>query len=186
MDVILFGHERGDARARAAVCRRGWADRIAPVKNDDGCLGADDAESDHDRGEPENAAGCRHCRPRVLPPVDDGDRVAAALRAARSAGAGGVARDERGQGRGDREDRFFSTVFLGSGLLFLALLFIAAAVAGALIITHAGQAEPSTRSATFTLARAVTYTVLNVYAVKLAGVFMITTSTIAICSTCFR
>ena len=109
------------------------------------------------------------------------DKVALALHLIPFAGIAflwfiGVLRDRLG----DREDRFFSTVFLGSGLLFLALLFIAAAVAGALIIAHAGQAEPSTRSATFTLARAVTYTVLNVYAVKLAGVFMITTSTIAL------
>src|SRR5437763_15440739 len=38
----------------------------------------------------------------------------------------GVLRDRLGQ----REDRLFSTVFLGSGLLFLALLFSAAAVVG--------------------------------------------------------
>ena len=30
---------------------------------------------------------------------------------------------------GEREDRFFATVFFGSGLLFVALLFAAAAVA---------------------------------------------------------
>ena len=33
---------------------------------------------------------------------------------------------------GDREDRFFATVFLRSGLLFVAMLFIAAGVAGSL------------------------------------------------------
>lgn len=38
----------------------------------------------------------------------------------------GVLRDRLG----DREDRFFATVFLGSGLLFLAMLFFSAAVAG--------------------------------------------------------
>ena len=88
----------------------------------------------------------------------------------------GVLRDRLGE----REDRFFATVFLGSGLLFLALLFVAAAIAGALIITHAGRAQVGDQSATFTLARAVTYSALNIYAVKVAGVFMITTSTIAI------
>src|ERR1700756_4099381 len=41
----------------------------------------------------------------------------------------GVIRDRIG----DREDRFFATVFLGSGLLFVAMLFVAAAVAGATI-----------------------------------------------------
>ena len=38
----------------------------------------------------------------------------------------GVLRDRLGE----REDRFFATVFLGSGLLFLAMLFFSAAVAG--------------------------------------------------------
>src|ERR1700739_2754339 len=41
----------------------------------------------------------------------------------------GVVRDRVGE----REDRFFATVFLGSGLLFVAMLFAAAAVSGGLI-----------------------------------------------------
>ena len=35
-------------------------------------------------------------------------------------------------------------------------------------------------SATFTFARAVTYEIMNLYAVKMAAVFMISTSTLAI------
>ena len=46
----------------------------------------------------------------------------------------GVVRDRIGE----REDRLFATVFLGSGLLFVAMLFVGAAVAGGLI---AGQAQ---------------------------------------------
>ena len=41
----------------------------------------------------------------------------------------GVLRDRIGE----REDRFFATVFLGSGLLFVAMIFVAAAIAGGLI-----------------------------------------------------
>ena len=41
----------------------------------------------------------------------------------------GVVRDRLGQA----EDRFFATVFLGSGLLFLAMMFDSAAVAGGTI-----------------------------------------------------
>src|ERR1700733_9127267 len=41
----------------------------------------------------------------------------------------GVVRDRIGA----REDRFFATVFLGSGLLFVAMLFAAAAISGGLI-----------------------------------------------------
>jgi hypothetical protein len=82
---------------------------------------------------------------------------------------------------GERDDKFVATVFYGSGLLFLAMLFAAAAVAGALIISfggHAGMTEIN--SATFHFARAAAYNMMNVYAVKMAGVFIITTSTLAI------
>ena len=44
----------------------------------------------------------------------------------------GVVRDRIGQG----EDRFFATVFLGSGLLFIAMLFVTGAVAGGLVLTR--------------------------------------------------
>ena len=43
---------------------------------------------------------------------------------------------------GDREDRFFSTVFLGSGLLFVAMLFIAAGVSGAMMAAVKFHDEP--------------------------------------------
>ncbi len=81
---------------------------------------------------------------------------------------------------GEREDRFFATVFLGSGLLFLAMLFVAAGTAGAVIMAYSAHAEAIPQSATFSLARALSYGIMNVYAVKVAGVFMITTSTIVI------
>jgi hypothetical protein len=81
---------------------------------------------------------------------------------------------------GQREDKFFATVFFGSGLLFLAMLFAAAAVAGALIISFEAAPAQLINSATFHFARAAAYSLMNVYAIKMAGVFMITTSTLAI------
>src|SRR5262249_7501048 len=42
---------------------------------------------------------------------------------------------------GELEDRFFATVFLGSSLLFLAMLFILAAVVGAIILTFAADSK---------------------------------------------
>jgi hypothetical protein len=42
---------------------------------------------------------------------------------------------------GDLEDRFFATVFLGSGLLFLGTLFTAAALVGAVLIAFAARPE---------------------------------------------
>ncbi|MFZ0834210.1 MAG: hypothetical protein WAM92_14240, partial [Mycobacterium sp.] len=38
------------------------------------------------------------------------------------------------------EDRFFASVFLGSGLLFLGMMFVATAVAAALVSINAGVA----------------------------------------------
>lgn len=89
----------------------------------------------------------------------------------------GVLRDRLGR----REDRFFATVFFGSGLLFLATLFVAAAVIGAIILAFAEQ-QPNEliNSTSFHFARAVAYLIVNIYMVKIAGVFMITTSTVAI------
>ena len=88
----------------------------------------------------------------------------------------GVLRDRLGE----HEDRFFATVFFGSGLLFLAMLFAAAALAGALITSFVVAPAQLVGSATFHFARAAVYNIMNIYALKTAGVFMITTSTIAI------
>jgi len=85
----------------------------------------------------------------------------------------GVVRDRIGE----FEDRFFATVFLGSGLLFLATLFSATAVAGALVTT---AATGSIGSDVWSVTRATTLTVLDVYATKMAGVFMVSTATIAL------
>jgi hypothetical protein len=89
----------------------------------------------------------------------------------------GVLRDRLGQ----QEDRFFATVFLGSALLFLAMLFATAAIAGAVVLV-ASSTEPNEliNSTTFRFTRAATYIGMNVYAIKMAGVFMISTSTVLI------
>jgi hypothetical protein len=109
------------------------------------------------------------------------NRVALALNLVPFAGIAflwfiGVLRDRLGE----HEDRFFATVFLGSGLLFLAMLFASAAVAGGIIIAYAARPAGLLDSATFTFARAVSYEIMNLYAVKMAAVFMISTSTLTI------
>jgi len=60
------------------------------------------------------------------------------------------------------------------------MLFAAAAVAGALIISFEAAPTQLINSATFHFARAAAYNMMNVYVVKMAGVFIITTSTLAI------
>jgi hypothetical protein len=88
----------------------------------------------------------------------------------------GVLRDRLGE----KEDKFFATVFLGSGLLFLAMVFVAATAMGALVQAHASAPEALPGSAAFAFVRAFTYDLMHIYALKMAAVFMITTSTLAI------
>ena len=84
----------------------------------------------------------------------------------------GVLRDRIGE----HEDRLFATVFLGSGLLFVGMLFVAAAVAGA-TIAASSSALPS--ADVLVLSRNVTGSLLNVYTMRMAAVFTLTTVNIA-------
>jgi hypothetical protein len=85
----------------------------------------------------------------------------------------GVLRDRVGE----REDRFFATIFLGSGLLFVGMIFVAAAVAGASVASVTSSALPG--SGTLSLDRNVATSLLNVYSMRMAAVFTLTTVTIA-------
>ena len=77
---------------------------------------------------------------------------------------------------GEREDRFFAPVFLGSGLLFVAMLFVAAAF-GAGLVADMSSGPPN--APTLVLGRNVSSVLLNVYAMRMAAVFTLTTVTIA-------
>ena len=85
----------------------------------------------------------------------------------------GVVRDRIGE----REDRFFATVFLGSALLFVAMLFVGAAVAGGVIASQPPSGTPA--GGDLALGRHITILLLNVYAMRMAAVFTLTTVTIA-------
>lgn len=78
----------------------------------------------------------------------------------------------------DSEDRFFATVLLGSGLLFLALTFAGAALAGGLLSSFAVQSKAMVESGVFAYGREVMFQVMNVYAIRMAGVFMLSLGTI--------
>jgi hypothetical protein len=81
---------------------------------------------------------------------------------------------------GRREDRFFSTVFLGSGLLFVSMMFAAAASISAIALrADARLSIAAIDAGVLQFALAVTNAFLYVYAARTAGVFMIVTSTIA-------
>ena len=86
----------------------------------------------------------------------------------------GVVRDRLGK----LEDQFFSTVFFGSGLLFLAMMFASAAVAGGTLTSYAIAADTLIKSDVILFGRAIMYTIMKVYAIRMAGVFMISLATI--------
>jgi hypothetical protein len=88
----------------------------------------------------------------------------------------GVVRDHLA----DAEDRLFATVFLGSGLLFIAMMFVATALFGAILIVHVARPGSLAGSTAFALARAFAFAIVNVYALKMAAVFMLITSTLAV------
>lgn len=79
---------------------------------------------------------------------------------------------------GDREDRFFATVFLGSGLLFVAMLFLAAGVGGSLLAAVKFEGEPVPGADTVGAVRSLGFGFLFIYAMRMAAVFMIVVSTI--------
>jgi hypothetical protein len=86
----------------------------------------------------------------------------------------GVIRDRVGR----HEDRLFATVFLGSGLLFVAMLFVSAAVAASMladVTIEAGEAPPPEM---WGFGRRITFTALNVYAIRMGAVFILSTTTI--------
>ena len=88
----------------------------------------------------------------------------------------GVLRDRMGA----KEDRFLATVSLGSGLLFLAVTFASSAATGALMMTYETLPGEMMNSVVYTFARTLTYELVNVYALRMAGVFMFSTCTLAI------
>lgn len=78
------------------------------------------------------------------------------------------------------EDRFFATAFLGSGLIFLAMLFTGSAAAGAIILVYSGRPDALDAMGGFAIVRAFSFTLFNIYAIKMAAAFMLVTSTIAV------
>src|SRR5215471_8539070 len=86
----------------------------------------------------------------------------------------GVVRDRIGY----LEDQFFSTVFFGSGLLFLAMTFVSAALAGGVLATYALEPSKLIDSGMYTLVRTVMSRITSVYAARMSGVFMISLGTI--------
>lgn len=83
----------------------------------------------------------------------------------------GVVRDQLG----DVEDRLFSTVFLGSGLLFLAMLFVGSVTTSTVMSLVAAQ---NPNAELFDYGRVTTQGLISVYALRMAAVFTLSVSTV--------
>lgn len=86
----------------------------------------------------------------------------------------GVIRDRLGV----YEDRFFATVFLSSSLLFLAMVFVAMAIAGAMVATTGLETGIAVESDVILFGRALMLYISNVYALRMASVLMFSLGTI--------
>jgi hypothetical protein len=64
--------------------------------------------------------------------------------------------------------------------VFLTLLFSSAAAVGAIIFAFAADAGDPASSASFHFARTLAYNIVNIYMIRMAAVFMISTSTVVI------
>jgi hypothetical protein len=80
---------------------------------------------------------------------------------------------------GRREDQFLATVFIGSGLLFVAMMFVGGAAAGA-PVTVASIAHSAIDPEAALIGRGIAYALYFVYGVKMAAVFILVSSTIGL------
>jgi hypothetical protein len=86
----------------------------------------------------------------------------------------GVMRDRLGE----YEDRFFSAVLYGSGLLFLGMVFVSMAIVGGILATARMTEDVTLQSQAIYFGRAVMFHISNIYALRMAGVFMFSLGTI--------
>ena len=82
----------------------------------------------------------------------------------------GVVRDRIG----DAEDRFFATIFLGSGLLFIAMLFVGAASGSGLLLSGPRALPPDV----WRYGQKLTFVVLSLYSIRMGAVFTICTTSL--------
>ncbi|GJF12142.1 hypothetical protein NGTWS0302_01130 [Mycolicibacterium cyprinidarum] len=86
----------------------------------------------------------------------------------------GVIRD----GFGTLEDKFFSTIFIGSGLLFLAMIFASTAVGAGLLASKEFLDESGGRTEVAAFGQGLLVALSNTYALRMAAVFMMSLATI--------
>ena len=81
----------------------------------------------------------------------------------------GVVRDRLGE----YEDKFFSTIFFGSSMLFLAMVFVSMGIIGGLMAVARISDGVFLDENMVYFARSIVYQLSNIYGLRMAGVFMI-------------
>jgi hypothetical protein len=76
------------------------------------------------------------------------------------------------------EDQFFSTLFFGSGFLYLGLTFVTAAIAGGVLTIYALDPGLLQGSGIYVFARVIIHAINTVYATRMAGMYMTVLGTI--------
>ena len=79
---------------------------------------------------------------------------------------------------GEHEDQFFATVFFGSSLLFLAMVFVSSAIAAAILASANARTGVGLHQDVVLLSQAIMRQISNVYALRMASVFMMSLATI--------
>ena len=79
---------------------------------------------------------------------------------------------------GEHEDKLFATVFLGSGLLFVALMFAAAAMIGSVLLLTTGPTPVATDSVR--LAQSMGAALLGTFGARMAAVFVLSVTTVGL------
>ncbi|WP_455369964.1 hypothetical protein [[Eubacterium] cellulosolvens] len=81
---------------------------------------------------------------------------------------------------GDYEDRFFSTLLFGSGIIYVALMFVASSMLSGILIISIQDPSILIDNRTILIVRSVASLINTVYALRMAGMFMIVFATICI------
>jgi hypothetical protein len=76
------------------------------------------------------------------------------------------------------EDQFYATVMLGSGLIFLAMVFVAAGVAGGILASYTRNPVTFGGSTAYDFARDVVAQIFTIYAMRMAAVFVMSLATL--------
>jgi hypothetical protein len=86
----------------------------------------------------------------------------------------GVIRDRIG----DREDRFFATIFLGSGILYVGMGFVWAAILGAILGIYTSASHLLADNDIYIFGFAMMDEIMNNFALRMAGVYMTSINTL--------